>query len=365
MNRVLTCLLLSMTACTLQIEQQSKLDLQGAKEIVLDSQRLGDLFFVRVWIESQGPFEFLVDTGASTTVLDLPLAHILRKGLESDEEAFYLDEMRIGPLLLRDHLALAHGLERYERVLGRNLDGILGYAAFLDVQLIVDYPRSQLRLATSKAPLPPGARLLDLDSPRRPLVRLSVGNEPFTFLVDTGSERGMTLTAPELVRWQHELRPIALIQTFEGTRYRYEGRLAADVEFAGTKLHQPICGTSESVSTLGASLLRHFTVHLDPRAGILAVSGPREIDFPPVRGFGWSLRREGAGRRVVAVFPSTPAESAGIQEGDILLEIDGKPIPDLGRHLLEPPYPDHPVRFKLLHEGREKNVSMPPGVLIP
>jgi S1-C subfamily serine protease len=37
----------------------------------------------------------------------------------------------------------------------------------------------------------------------------------------------------------------------------------------------------------------------------------------------------GPGVKVAGVTPGSPAEKAGVREGDVLLEVDGKDVPDL------------------------------------
>ncbi|KPJ74628.1 MAG: hypothetical protein AMS19_15115, partial [Gemmatimonas sp. SG8_23] len=87
--------------------------------------------------------------------------------------------------------------------------------------------------------------------------------------------------------------------------------------------------------TLGGELLRRFTLTLDyPRDRILLE--PNGLFDTPVRedlsGI-FMLRAEGAGLDTIVVSvvgPGTPAEQADIQEGDVLLALDGVPASRLG-----------------------------------
>ncbi len=65
-----------------------------------------------------------------------------------------------------------------------------------------------------------------------------------------------------------------------------------------------------------------YTVFVEPQ--------PRELERDRMRGsfggIGVNLWRDGEGRMVLAPYPDSPAERAGVQEGDVLLAVDREPV---------------------------------------
>ncbi len=88
----------------------------------------------------------------------------------------------------------------------------------------------------------------------------------------------------------------------------------------------------------------------------------QEVDRALAESFGMN-RPEGA--LVTRVMPGSPAEKAGIAVGDIILEFDGKPVPDSAAlpALVGRTPPGKPVALSLLREGKRKGLTITPGVL--
>ncbi len=70
--------------------------------------------------------------------------------------------------------------------------------------------------------------------------------------------------------------------------------------------------------------------------------------------------KEPKGALVAEVNPGTPAEKAGIQRGDIIIEFNGHPINEMNElpRLVADTPPGTAVTVKLLREGKEKTVKM-------
>lgn len=72
------------------------------------------------------------------------------------------------------------------------------------------------------------------------------------------------------------------------------------------------------------------------------------------------LVKSGANPNELAVIPGSPADKAGIVENDIILEIDGEKIDDKLNlaSVIRQKNVGQVVRFKILHRGEEKNISV-------
>ena len=69
--------------------------------------------------------------------------------------------------------------------------------------------------------------------------------------------------------------------------------------------------------------------------------------------------KNGSGALVAAVSPGTPAEKAGLKEGDVVVEFEGKKVEDSRqlRLMVAQTPPGAQVRFKVMREGKERQVS--------
>jgi C-terminal processing protease CtpA/Prc len=71
------------------------------------------------------------------------------------------------------------------------------------------------------------------------------------------------------------------------------------------------------------------------------------------------------GLLVADVVPDSPAKKAGVEEGDILTEFDGKKISDPGdfRKQVAEAQPGKKVKLKVLREGKEKTLTAEVGAM--
>jgi serine protease Do len=77
----------------------------------------------------------------------------------------------------------------------------------------------------------------------------------------------------------------------------------------------------------------------------------------------FGLGRDESGVLLSEVFTDTPAEKAGLQIADIVLELDGKPITDMGafRNAVSMMKPNSTVRLTVLRDGRRKKINVTIG----
>jgi hypothetical protein len=127
----------------------------------------GYLMIAGVTINERGPFEFLIDTGTNTTLLDPQLAAELhlqpkdRLQLASLSNSagvprYFLQKINLGPAALSNLEALAVPLPQL-RELDRNIRGILGMNFLLHFSFRLDFDHSAVEIY----PFPETARIPD------------------------------------------------------------------------------------------------------------------------------------------------------------------------------------------------------------
>src|SRR6476469_9818040 len=116
----------------------------------------GYLMVVSVSINDRGPFDFLIDTGTNTTLIDPQLATEL--GLQpkdmlklaslasaTEVPRYYFQTFRVGPASVSNQEALAVALPQLT-ALDRNIRGVLGMNFLLQFSFRLDYDRRTLEL---------------------------------------------------------------------------------------------------------------------------------------------------------------------------------------------------------------------------
>ncbi|MBT8495913.1 MAG: hypothetical protein KJO07_22910, partial [Deltaproteobacteria bacterium] len=156
--------------------------------------------------------EFLVDTGASFTVLDKRIAPAFSPTPYIGEDGkplggmvetagagradlgnlHVISELVVGDFKLEGevgvHLA---DLSMLERVSGRKVVGILGFQS-LQMPVTIDYPARMLRVHERLPRLSgPGLPLIDSDSLYHPVIEVEIGGKKVPTLIDTGSGKCM------------------------------------------------------------------------------------------------------------------------------------------------------------------------------
>jgi clan AA aspartic protease (TIGR02281 family) len=126
---------------------------QKAVPFRLADEKKKPLIFIEVWVNNQGPFSFVVDTGATITVLSPETAQKVGLDLSSGAKdtghgaggqvqvsLVSLESLRIGETEIKDLKAAIMDLTNLKQVLGY-LDGVIGYNFLSKFRVIIDYPK--------------------------------------------------------------------------------------------------------------------------------------------------------------------------------------------------------------------------------
>ena len=255
----------------------------------------------------------------------------------------------------------AHGIvlpfELPSETWGKRFDGALGYPWLVKYVTEIDYDSRRILLydpdtyehdgVGTVLPLRPGSKF--------PVVRVKVGLPNGTtiegdFGMDTGGTTSVIFNAP-FVR-QHDLISAGreyvprLIDSphvgVGGTGRRLLGRVPF-VELGSHRIASPVAGFIQAESGslsqddvsgfLGSNLLHRFNIVFDYRRNRVILRPNSHFDDPDdydMSGMGIRARGSDLGEFFVhRVVPDSPAEAAGVQAGDLVVAIDGRPTTGL------------------------------------
>jgi predicted aspartyl protease len=170
-------------------------------------------------VAGRGPYDFILDTGAGTTLLSTRLADEL--GIEpsgSKQGAGAAGKVTVAlatvPSLaiggvVREFMpiAITAEVERIGTALGTRIDGCLGYDFLKDFRVAIDYGKQLVRLRqgafdpVSATPVTRSEVAFRLAAPTKPLVMIPAfvnGQGPFAFALDTGASTSVISPAVAL-----------------------------------------------------------------------------------------------------------------------------------------------------------------------
>ena len=316
--------------------------------------------FLQAKVNGSGPYWFILDSGAATSIINERLANSLNlriqakiEGRTSGDSSFDIGFVKgisfnlPGLDLTNQTIGTAH-LEPLEPLVGRTIDGLLGYDFISRFVVEVDYAAKTLNLYDPKAYQYSGSGEtipITLDG-NLPYLRgrLAVPGRDLVegkFLVDTGTSYFLELNKAFVERHkfldatQKTIQPSPINSHEQGERRM--GRVK-NLQLGRFTIQNPVVGfslTTHGVQAdpnqdgiVGGDLLRRFKVILDYSRGKMILepnsyfAEPIEYDMS-----GADIIAEGADFktfRVREVFADSPAAEAGLRNGDIIIAMDGR-----------------------------------------
>jgi hypothetical protein len=322
--------------------------------VILPAQRLGTYLVVEGKWDRGGPWRFLVDTGANTTLVTPEFAK--RYGVKADLTApaapvtvFSADGIPVSlqPVTIRE---LELGGARFESIaariydcaalsahLGVKIDGVLGFPLFRETRLTLDYPRNRVVLTPNRSEaLVPGLSVPFSNANKTPLISIRLADRTFIALIDSGSDGGLSLNPVGLLpNFTFGPREGSTVGTLAGDRPQQIGRLAETLIIADYAFPNPIIELSDELSSIGGSILKNFSVTFDQDRDRVTFyrDSPAPIPTPRRRSAGVSFAKNPAYWRVAGVVPDSPA-AAHVESRDLVTRINGEPVArwDFGRY---------------------------------
>jgi predicted aspartyl protease len=175
------------------------------------------LILVPIRVNGQGPFDFIFDTGAGTSLLSLELAKQLEVKVLGSKEGqsaggkvsvslAKVDSVSAGGMKLDDFDVGIVDLSHISKTIGAKIDGDLGYNFLKNFRVTIDYRNCEITFVDPKrveylAGAAQTETPLRLANPSKPLILVEVhanGRGPFQFAIDTGTST--TAITPELAK---------------------------------------------------------------------------------------------------------------------------------------------------------------------
>ena len=315
--------------------------------VLLPAQSIGNYLLIEVKWDRFGPYRFLVDTGSSVSLVtpalarrypgrNLPSPGTTRvrvtgpDGTITELPRGSLRKIELGDARFEDIDVLIYDCEPLTAHLGVRIDGVLGFPLFRDTLLTLDYPGSRIILQPARnSPLVPGTIIAFDDVRKTPLITVRLGDRSLVALIDSGSDALFSLN-PVGLGPQFAYGPTvgATVGTIGGDRTQRIGRLNETLAIGDYAFQQPVVDLTDELSAIGGGMLKHFSVSFDQlHDRVTFYRESREpIQTAPRRSAGVSFSKTPAYWRVAGVVPKSSAEKEGVQQGDLVIRINGEPV---------------------------------------
>lgn len=313
----------------------------SALAVTVPASVVADFFIVEARVAGQGPFNFVVDTGSSISLVSPALARQVAASsgasldIRSPSQrlttlpAVTLPRLDLGAASFSQVPAAVFDFGDLSRQLGSRIDGIIGFSVFREVVFTIDYPARRLVIdphgrVTGRT----GEAIACTSDGNLPLARVDVGGQHILALIDTGSDSALTLNAStDVARLVRGSRRGSVRATVSGDEPQVIGRLAADVHIGPHRVAQPVVEMAEGLPTLGNGVLKHFAVTFDPRHRLVALrrDATAPVQIASQRSVGLGFARGETDWQVAAIVPNTPAHELDVRVGDRCVRINGRP----------------------------------------
>lgn len=330
----------------------------GASAVGIPFDLEDNSIFIRVRVNNSRPLRFIFDTGAGLTILNARTAKEL--GLKASGTTLkgsavggkISGDVFMGVTLSVPGAAVSNqmvGAVSFDSVPCemRSVEGIIGYDFIKEFVVEIDYSRRVINLYDPKTFVYKGAgQIVPLKITRTPFVNAQLlidGRAPVagSFEVDTGSDSALSLNSPFVRKNQllSAVRPVIETPSDEelgGRSKSFVGRVRG-FQLGKLVLENPVVLLSEDTEgemaseggagIIGNEIFKRFKLTLDYSRSRMYLE-PNELFGNPFEYdlTGFDLWQEGEGCKVYKVgrvLKGSAGEEAGLQEGDLLLAVDG------------------------------------------
>lgn len=304
-------------------------------EFALDSASVtllaGQRPMIDVMINGGGPYRMLVETGSASSHL---LAHAAAR-IHGPNDLHRSDTISFGTAKL-----IVPTIDEVGPVPITGIDGLLGLDAFSKATLTIDFPARRVVLHRDTLP---AVNNRDIVAAHRSVVfwavNLSLPSGSRSAILDTQNGLSLTVTPKIGSTFAFTTPPVTVGRArgpTVGDVAVQRARLDGVARIGDVTLEQPIVDLMPKPEVLpqdgvilGLNVLTNFSISLDQRSQRIRFARPERTvpPPPPLRSAGVTLAALPDGnRRVSALVDSLPGERSGMVVGDLVFEINGKPI---------------------------------------
>jgi hypothetical protein len=354
------CLALSLavlivsTASVGQSRNSTRFEIAGGQtSTTLPFELIDNRVFVEVHLNSQGPFHFILDTGANGFSLAVTTVQTL--GLKTEDAGegsgvgektlhvgrCHLAQAKLGDLQFTDLEAEVVPLGDSGNVFGtKPVDGVVGLELFRRVVVKHDYVHKVLTFASPEKFNYRGAGVIvPFDLPRQiPVVDAELDGIRGKFGVDTGARSSLLLYTPYVE--QNHLRekysahlegvtgwglggPVRSLLA-RGKELRIGNVVVHDLVVRLSTQKQGLTTSSAMAGLIGPDVLSQFDVTFDyERSRIIFEKNSQYGRRDSYDRAGLWMGQRSEHFIAIDVIAGGPAAVAGVQQGDIILAIDG------------------------------------------
>ncbi|MFH1892535.1 MAG: aspartyl protease family protein [Candidatus Zixiibacteriota bacterium] len=323
------------------------------KFTTVDLEIRSNHIYLPVMIGADGPYNFLLDSGAGMTIIgrDAATSLVLERtgelpavGVGGVEAGSFvaIDSLSVGQAVMRNLVAGELDLSSINEIAQEPIDGILGYDLFARFVVQIDYYDSLLTLFLPDDSLTYGGRdtlALEIES-NHPMVAATINDTILRrFRIDTGSANYLDLgfdvvnqynliEESRSTREGMQLRGIggATVMSVSGRleSFRLGTEILRDVPCSFTTADSGILAIEGVDGNIGGGLLAKFTCTFDYPHGLLFLTPNASIrEKDEVVSTGISLRKVDDRIIVDIVLDETPADKNGLKVGDIIIAVNG------------------------------------------
>lgn len=390
-----------------------------SEEVVLPLHMFGNRPLVELTLDGRGPYGFILDTGAPTSVIDAGLARELelpeigRQMLGSPAGGEGREVVRVKAGQARLGGILIHDLEAPTMDLAGLLGGqgaprgVLSARVFTGARLTLDYPGKRIVISPGSLPEADGQRVFQyMEDGGLPTVTISVAGTTVAAHLDTGSPGALSLPGSYMKSLPLKSEPVQAgrARLMDAEIDLYRSTLDGDLTLGAYSVRSPevIFADGFPAGNLGYGFLSRFAVTLDfqnsrvrfardddapltlagmqagaggggaaarapgagPRRAVMEApepGGPQRVvvgGSPPKRRYGFMMGGAGGTMTVDAVEPGSPADAGGLKAGDVIVAMNGRGVEKLSTDERIAMLRSSPLALTVERDGRRVDLKM-------
>ncbi|HEX4824122.1 MAG TPA: aspartyl protease family protein [Candidatus Polarisedimenticolaceae bacterium] len=330
---------------------------------------------IELKLNDQGPYRFLFDTGSGAgLIIDEDLANALslapsgtrRIGDPNTPEAIEakllnVDRVQCGELTLRSVETISWKRD----ILGPEAPrGVVGLGLFAPRPVTIDGDGGSITIEPAPLPEPDGKTVLKASfDDGIPSVPIDVAGTPFKAHLDSGSTGfiGLPLSAADKLPLDGPPHQVGRARTASGDYPVLEAGLNGTVRIGSLTLDKPkIRFVDLPQANIGGDLLRSLVVTVDrahERVRLVSNGKPMAPTERPRLGIMTHGVAEGK-LPVEKVVPGSPAEAAGVKEGDQITKLNGRPVGELSFSEIGQLFQFRPLVISVIRDGAPVDVTV-------